>query len=152
MRGLISAPAPWVTLAEGNAEEFEQTIPPIDQLEPGTKLRLIIDTTLPIAPVVELWGMDWVIQQMLGSGVSITDVYATAWDQAVIEMKVAGSPVVAIIIGIIVVLSIAGIAYIVHHLKLMAEIAGPVGTNLLIFGGVCLLGYAVYKYKAKQRA
>ena len=138
----------WTVLAEGSPDEFEQQVPPIDELEAGTKLRLRIYTTIPIAPIVELWGADWVFQQMLGSGVIVTDVYAPKWNEVVIDMTVTGTPIIPIIIAIAVVLSVGGIAWIVHNLRLMAEIAGPAGTTLLIAGGIlalALLGYAVYK-------
>ena len=117
-------------------------------------LRLRIDTTIPIAPVVELWGMDCVFQRMLGSGVVVTDVYAAKWNEVVIDMTVAGTPIIPIIIAIAVVLTTGGIAWIVHNLRLMAEIAGPAGTTLMIVGGVLaagLLGYAIYKTQVIER-
>jgi hypothetical protein len=140
----------WVTLAEGTPDEFEQSVPPIDELPPGTKLKLYIDTTVPIAPILDLWGAEWVVQHMAGEGVIVTDVHSTGWNQAVVEGRVAGHPAVIIILAILAVLAIGGIAYVVHQMKLIADIAGPVGTNLLIIGGVVvagLLGYAAYRLR-----
>lgn len=145
----------WTVLAEGNPDEFVQQVSPIDDLPTGTRIRLEIQTGLPVAPIFDLWGMEWVVQKMYGDAeVIVEDVRSDGWYKAIIDMRVAGTPVALIIVAIAAVLVTAGVVAIVVNLRLMAEIAGPIGTTLLIAGGVLVLGllaYAAYKTQVIER-
>lgn len=138
----------WKVIAEGTPEEFGNSIPAMTSVPSGTKLRLEMETKLPIAPLFNLWGAEWVIQYMIDtSGAEIVEVESTGWNKIVVHM-IAHSPVIPIIYGIIVVLSIAGLAYIMRELRLLAEIAGPVASSVLIFAVVAaagFFGYSVFK-------
>lgn len=145
----------WTVLAEGSPDEFEQNLVYTDDLPKGTRLRLEIDTTLPIAPLLDLWGMEWVAQKMLGDAdVIVEDVHSAGWNKAVIDMRAEGAWPVIIAVAIIAVIVLGGIGWIVYNLRLTAEIAGPAGTTLMIAGAVFalgLLGYAIYKTQVIER-
>jgi len=138
----------WQLLASGSPDEFETASPTISELPAGTPIRLEIQTTLPIAPVFDLWGMEWVVDKMWSSGVDVTEVHSAGWNKAVVY-GTAYSPVVPIIIAICVVLAIGGIAWIVHELRLFADVAGPITVSVLAIAGIAVagfLGYAIYKH------
>ena len=138
----------WQLLASGTPEQFEEATPTIPDLPSGTPIRLEIETTLPIAPIFDLWGMDWVVEKMWSSGVQVEDIKVVGWNKAVVY-GTAYSPVVPIIIAISVVLAIAGIAWIVRELRLFADVAGPVTVGVIAIAGIAVaafLGYAIYKH------
>lgn len=142
----------WQVLAEGSYEEFIEATPTISELPPGTRLRLEIDTSpWPVAPLADLWGMEWVFDKMLGeTGAQITNVDGVGWTNINIYMT-THTPVIPILIGIGVVLSIGGLAYIVHQIRLLADIAGPIGTNLMIAAGIAVSGLLVYAIYTRQK-
>ena len=139
----------WQLLASGSPDEFETAAPTISDLPGGTPIRLEIETTLPIAPIFDLWGMDWVVDKMWGDAhVEITDVHSVGWNKVVVYGTVY-SPVALIIIAILVVLAIGGVAWIVRELRLLADVVGPVAVNLMLIAGIAVvgfLGYAIYKH------
>jgi len=145
----------WTVIAEGNPDEFEQNVSYTDDLPMGTRLRLEIDTTMPIAPLLDLWGAEWVAQKMLGDAdVEVKDVHSAGWNKVIVDMEAEGAWPVIIAVAIIAIIVLGGIGWIVYNLRLMAEIAGPAGTTLLIVAGVAvlgLLGYAAYKTQAIER-
>jgi len=144
----------WQLLASGSPDEFKEATPTISDLPSGTPIRLEIKTTLPIAPVFDLWGMEWVIEKMWSSGVDITEVHSVGWNKAIVYGTVY-SPVVPIIIAICVVLAIGGIAWIVHELRLFADVVGPTTVNIMVIAGIAVvgfLGYAIYESQRKVRA
>lgn len=143
----------WQLLASGSPDEFETATPTISDLPSGTPIRLEITTTLPIAPIFDLWGMEWVVEKMWGDAhVEIKDVHSVGWNKAVVYGAVGsspGAPVALIIIAISVVLAIAGIAWIVRELRLLADVAGPVAVSAMVIAGIAVvgfLGYAIYKH------
>ena len=144
----------WQLLASGSPDQFKAATPTISDLPAGTPIRLEIETTLPIAPIFDLWGMEWVVEKMWSSGVDVTDIKSVGWNKAIVY-GTAYSPVVPIIIAICVVLAIGGIAWIVHELRLFADVAGPVTVSLMVIAGIAVLGflgYAIYESQRKVRA
>lgn len=142
----------WTLIAEGSPEEFGNSTPSISDVPSGTKLRLEMDSNYPIAPLFDLWGMEWVVGYIIDhSGAVITDVEGIGWYKIVVHMT-TNSPVVPIILAICTVLSIAGLAYMVHELKLWADIAGPVGATFMAVVAVValgFLGYTIYQRKTE---
>ncbi len=143
----------WTLIAEGSPEEFENSTPSISNVPSGTKLRLEMKSDYPIAPLFDLWGMEWVVGYMIDhAGAEITDVEGIGWYKIVVHMT-TNSPVVPIILAICTVLSIAGLAYLVHELRLWADIAGPVGATFMAIAAVAalgFLGYAIYTHQIKE--
>lgn len=139
----------WQLIAQGSPDEFKTAAPTISDLPSGTPVRLEITTTIPIAPILDLWGMDWVVEKMWNSGVDVTDVKSVGWNKAILYGTVY-SPVAPIIIAICVVLAILGIAYIVHELRLFADVAGPVTLGIMAIAGIAVLGflgYSIYQHR-----
>lgn len=147
----------WVTLAQGaSVEEFQASKPPVSELSSGTRMQLIIDTPwwAPIAPLADLFGAEWVAQRLLNEADTvITDVEGQGWHRIVVHMKVASPGWPAVIIGVIAVLLFtAGLAYIVHQIRLVAEIAGPAGISLFLLIAIGIGIYIVTRRPAKKPA
>ena len=147
----------WVTLAQGaSVEEFQASKPPVSELSSGTRMQLIIDTPwwAPIAPLADLLGADWVAQRLLNEADTvITDVEGQGWHRIVVHMKVASPGWPAVIIGVIaVLLFIGGVAYIVHQIRLIAEIAGPAGISLFLLIAIGIGIYIATRRPAKKPA
>mgnify|MGYP001579817452 CR=1 FL=1 len=144
----------WQLIAEGTPDGFENSVPSVSDVPSGTRLRLEITTTLPIAPLFDLWGAEWVVDYMIDQGeADIVDVEGIGWNKIVVHM-IAHSHVILIIIAICAVLAIAGIAYIVHELRLFADIAGPAIMTFIVIAGVAvaaLLGYSIYRIRRSSR-
>lgn len=150
----------WITLAEGaSVEEFQASKPPVSELSSGTRMQLIIDTPwwLPIAPLADLFGAEWVAQRLLNEADAVlTDVEGQGWHRIVVHMKVASPGWPAVIIGVIAVLLFtAGLAYIVNQIRLIAEAAGPTGISLFLLvvlglGAIYLLGRRPAKKPEKK--
>ena len=112
----------WTVLAQGTPEEFQAALPTIEHLPSGTPVKLEINTyPYPIAPVADLWGMEWVAEQLSGSGMDITEVESDGW-YGVNVYGVTHTPVTLIIIAIAAVLITAGIWGIVHEIRLSADL------------------------------
>ena len=144
----------WQVIAQGTPAQFEAATPTVPDLPSGTPVLLEIETTVPVAPLFDLWGMDWVAEQMWASGVDVTEVHSVGWNKVVIYGTVY-SPVVPIIIAIAVVLAIGGVWFIVRELRLLANVVGPVTVNLMAIAGIAVaafLGYAIYTSQRKVRA
>ena len=144
----------WQLIAEGTPDEFENSVPSVSDVPSGTRLRLEITTTLPIAPLFDLWGAEWVVDYMIDQGdADIVDVEGVGWNKIIVHM-ITHSLVAPIIIAICAVLAIAGIAYIIHELRLFADIAGPIAMIFIVIAGVAaatLLGYSIYRIRRSSR-
>ncbi|MBW2559616.1 MAG: hypothetical protein JRE40_02050 [Deltaproteobacteria bacterium] len=121
----------WTLLASGeSAEELQASAPDID-LPAGTKMRLEIITKIPVAPLADLWGAEWVIDRMLDQGeAEIVDVEGIGWNKIVVHMVARGAWV-PIIIGVIVAIC----AYFgwqwFKEIRLFAEKIGPVAWAII---------------------
>lgn len=117
----------WVVLAQGDPDQFQATVPDIDTLPSGTPVKLEINTyPFPIAPVADLWGMEWVTERLFTSGMDITEVRSDGWYNVKVD-GITHSHVTLIILAIAAVLITAGVWGIVHEIKLSANLpnGGP---------------------------
>lgn len=137
----------WEVLAQGSFEEFQAYEPQIN-LPKGTKMRLEIDTSpWPVAPLANLWGAEWVAQKLLDdSGAEVKDVYGQGWTKVIVDMEADPVWVPFVIIAIASILVIAGLAYLIKEIRLLAEKVTPVvlGTTVVIVAGIAALGFLAY--------
>lgn len=112
------------------AGELEATVAQVD-LPPGTKMRLEMTTTVPIAPLANLWGAGWVIDWMLDQGeAEIVDVEGVGWNKVVVHMKAKGAWVPIIIAAIIALCAYFGWQWF-KELRLFAERVSPMFWGLI---------------------
>jgi len=139
----------WKVLAEGNLSEFQAAEPEISELPKGTRIKLEIDTGMwPIAPLADLWGAEWVAQRIYNeTGAEIIDVEGVGWNKIIVWMRGSPVPVIPLIYVIAAVIIIAGLAYIVHEIRLSIE-AAPIGVPLLL-GSLAAGGLLLYALKRR---
>ena len=127
----------WTLLSSGTPSEFQAGAPNIEQPH-GTKMRLELTTTVPIAPLFDLWGAEWVTAKMLNEGgAHITDVEGVGWNKVIVHME-ANAVWVPIIIGVIIALCIYFGISLFREMKLFAEAVGP-----MFWGFIGLIAAAV---------
>jgi len=120
----------WQLLSSGTLDEFEAGAP-ATWLEHGTKMRLEMKTSIPIAPLFDMLGMEWVTSKMINEGgAHITDVEGVGWNKVVVHME-ANAVWVPIIIGVIVAICIYFGWQLFTELKLFAEAIGPVAWGII---------------------
>ena len=144
----------WITLARGaSVEEFQASKPPVSELPTGTRMQLIIDTPwwAPIAPLADLFGAEWVAQRLLTEAdTRIIDVEGQGWHRIVVHMKVASPGWPLVIIGVIAMLLVlGGVAWMIHEIRLIADIAGPLGVSLFL---LIALGIGIYLVATRRPA
>ena len=144
----------WVTMAWGTSvEEFQASKPPVSELPSGTRMQLIIDTPwwAPIAPLADLFSAEWVAQRLLAEAdARIIDVEGRGWHRIVVHMEVASPGWPLVIIGVIAgLLFTAGLAYLIHEIRLIADIVGPPGVSLFL---LIALGIGVYLVATRRPA
>jgi len=101
-------------------------------------MRLELTTTVPIAPLFDLWGAEWVTAKMLNEGgAHITDVEGVGWNKVIVHME-ANAVWVPIIIGVIIALCIYFGISLFREMKLFAEAVGP-----MFWGFIGLIAAAV---------
>jgi len=113
-------------IAQGaTADELQSSAPNID-LPAGTKMKLEITTKVPVAPLADLWGAEWVIDRMLDQGdAEIIDVEGVGWNKIVVHMIARGSWVPVIIWAIIAICAYFGWQWM-KEVRLFAEKVSPV--------------------------
>lgn len=116
----------WYEVAQADTpDELKDATPDVD-VPYGTRLRLDMEA-YPIAPVADLFGMEWVVQQLADVDAEVTDVYSSGWDKAHVEMRTTGTPLI-IIIGVIAAI-LAAVAYLIHELRLFSQEPIPGGNG-----------------------
>ena len=127
----------WQLLSGGTPEEFEAGAPSIE-LPHGTKMRLEMTTSVPIAPLFDLWGMEWVASKMLNEGgAHIVDVEGVGWNKVVVHME-ANAVWVPIVIGCIIAICIYFGIQLFTEMRLFAETVSPV-----MWGVMAAIGAAI---------
>jgi len=127
----------WQLLSSGAPEEFEAGAPNIE-LAHGTKMRLEMITSAPIAPLFGLWGVEWVVAKMIDEGgAHIVDVEGVGWNKVVVHME-ANGVWVPIIIGVIIAICIYFGIKLFTELRLFAEAVSPV-----MWGVIAVIAAAV---------
>jgi len=127
----------WYTIAEGTTiGEFEASAV-VEEVPSGTELRLDIDTRpFPIAPLADLWGMEWVFDKMLNVGAEVTEVKSDGWYKIEVYMT-ATSPLLPILWAIAAILIGAGI--LIFSIKLSAKEGGLAIGDIVKWGAIGIL-------------
>ena len=109
----------WNIVAEGNdLTEFEDS-QAIDSVPHGTEMRLEIDTyPFPVAPLANLWGMEWVAQKMIGAGARVDEVEGVGWHNIIVHMT-AQTPLILIIAAIVAICLSLG--YLINKITLLVK-------------------------------
>jgi hypothetical protein len=127
----------WNLIAEGQSpSEFKSNAPAID-LPPGTKMKLELTTAVPIAPLADLWGAEWVFKRLLDAEAEIVDVEGVGWNKIVVHMRARGAWIPIVIAAIVAICAYFG-WQMFKELKLFAQAAGPV-----FWGFIGLIGAAI---------
>lgn len=114
----------WVTLAEGDVEQFQEAQPDLESLPHGTKIRVEIDVIPPLGLVADTWGQEWVGNLIYArSGAVITDVEGVGLDKVYIHMEANAVWLVPLILAIVAVIGIGGLAYLVYQIRLLALVS-----------------------------
>ena len=142
----------WVTVAQGSSlEQFEGSSVPakVEELPKGTPLRLTIQfpTWAPIGYIGNIAGAEWWAQKLAPQGIDVVDVSGDAYN--IIVDAVVDPPFPAIIVIGIIALALAAVAFLIISIKLDAKQLTQVGTSILSWGTVALVGagaFLVYKF------
>jgi len=106
--------------------------------------------TLPSYPKAREWGAEWVAERVLNeAGAEIVDVEGVGWNKIIVWMEADPAWVVPLIYVIAAILITAGLAYIIHEIRLSFEKA-PVAMSLLALAAVASGGLLLYAL-AKRR-
>jgi len=112
----------YVVIAEGDPEYMRENPQYSQELPHGTSIRMEFETAPGLAYMADIWGAEWVIEKFLTEGVQITNAYSEGSSKVIAEGYV-DSPGAVIIVGLILTcLAIAGIAYIIKQIRVLAEI------------------------------
>lgn len=139
----------WITLAEATSlEEFEATVPPITELDKGTRLKLRIELPewAPIGKLADIASAEFWAQWLGPEGVTVIDVYG---DWYWIEMTAEVDPplgtlaLIAIIAAAIAVLPFS-IALLIAAIKLSAEQVVEVAPGIFKWLAIGLGGAAAF--------
>lgn len=131
---------PTIVLAEGTLEEFENYTPPVQSLPHGTPITLDITcySWAPVAPLFDLFGAEWAADMLYNdSGTVLDDVEGVGWYTIRMHMHANAAWVVPLIFVVLGLLGIAGLAYIVSQLRMIAEIA-PELFDFLKWGAIAV--------------
>ena len=78
----------WELIAESSSPEALEDSAYIDSVPHGSVLRLDISTyPYPVAPLANVWGMEWVAQRLLDADAEITDVRSDGWYTVSVYMR-----------------------------------------------------------------
>jgi len=145
----------WVTIMEGNSlEEFSEATPIVEDLPAGTRFRIVIDTHLPVAPIANILGAEWLAQQLLDYEARVIDVYSVGWYQVVIEMEALGVP--PLVIAAIIIAAIFAVGYLISAIRMDAQLPGPIANLATIvkwaaIGAIGVLGIKLASDYMRER-
>jgi len=109
----------WQLVAEGPYESVQQE--DIPSLPHGTKVKFELETAPGVAYLADIWGDEWVLNKFAVEGVTIERTYSSDSSHIICYGHV-NSPGLATIVGLILlVLSIAGVAYIIHQIRVWID-------------------------------
>ena len=125
-------------------EEFRNATPAIDDLPPGTRFNIVIDTKLPVAPIANILGAEWLAEELIDEGAArVINVRSNGWYQVVMEMEAIGIP--PLIIALIIIAAIFAVGYLISSIRMDANLPGPIANLATIIkwaaiGGIGILG------------
>jgi len=147
----------WKTIMESDSlDGFVEATPTVEDLPAGTIFRIVVDTTIPIAPLLDIpWLSEWLAGQLLGYDAEVLEVYNVGWYKLIIKMKALG--VEPVTIAIIVVAGLFAIAAIIYSIRMDADLPSPLVSLATIakwgaIGVVSVLGIKLVSDLAKRQA
>jgi len=105
----------WELIAESSSPEALEDSAYVSSVPSGSELRIDISTyPYPVAPLANLWGMEWVAQRLLDVGAEVTEVRSDGWYTVNVYMRTNTPlfPILAAIAGILIAAAI-----IVHEIR-----------------------------------
>jgi len=111
----------WKKVADGSVETVQTNYSDIPTLPHGTKVMFELETAYGFAYLADIWGDEWVLNKFAMNGVTLT--HTESIDATHVRCEgVVNSPGVGVILGLIlVVISIVGIAYIIHRVQIWVD-------------------------------
>ena len=134
---------------------FAGATPTVEDLPAGTTFRIVIDTVVPIAPLLDIpWLSEWLAGQLLDYDAEVLEVYNVGWYQLVIKMKALG--VDPVTIAIIVVAGLFAIAAVIYSIRMDADMPSPLTSLATIIkwsaiGVVGVMGIKIFSDLARRR-
>ena len=132
----------WKKVADGSVETVQTNYSDIPTLPHGTKVMFELETAYGFAYLADIWGDEWVLNKFAMNGVTLT--HTESIDATHVRCEgVVNSPGVGVILGLIlVVISIVGIAYIIHRVQIWVD-AGVIPSIEDVFSTKNLAAVAV---------
>jgi len=132
----------WKKVADGSVETVQTNYADIPTLPHGTKIMFELETAYGFAYLADIWGDEWVLNKFAMNGVTLT--HTESIDATHVRCEgVVNSPGVGVILGLIlVVISIVGIAYIIHRVQIWVD-AGVIPSIEDVFSTKNLAAVAV---------
>jgi len=140
----------WTTIMQGNSlEEFKHCTPTIADLPRGTPIRLTINTTVPVAPIANVLGAEWLAEQLLANECKVIDVRSVGWYKVVVDAEALG--VAPVIIAAIIVAAIFAFGFLIYAIKMEAGIVPSLDWVKWVAIGLVAIAVLVYLPKPKKR-
>jgi len=139
----------WTTIMQGNSlEEFKTCTPTIADLPKGTKLQLTINTTIPVAPIANVLGAEWLAEQLLGNDCRVIDVRSEGWYKVIVDMEALGLH--PVIIGMLIAAALFAFGFAIAYVVLEGEVPAPLGWIKWAAIGLVVIAALVYLPKPKK--
>jgi len=139
----------WQTIMQGNSlEEFKNCTPTIADLPRGTKLQLAINTTIPVAPIANVLGAEWLAEQLLRNECRVIDVRSEGWYTVIVDMEALG--LAPVILGMIIAAAIFAFGFAIAYVVLKGIIPIP-SLDWIKWVAIGLVAVAVLVYLPKPK-
>ena len=111
----------WKKVADGSVETVQTNYSDIPTLPHGTKVMFELETAYGFAYLADIWGDEWVLNKFAMNGVTLT--HTESIDATHVRCEgVVNSPGVGVILGLVLlVISIVGIAYVIHRIQIWID-------------------------------
>lgn len=148
---------PWTTIMESDSlEGFAEATSAIEDLPTGTTFRIVIDTVVPVAPLLDIpWLSEWLAERFIGYDAEVVEVYNVGWYKLVIKMRALG--VDPVTIAIIVVGGLFALAGLIYSIRMDADLPGPFADLATIvkwsaIGVIGVMGIKIVSDLVRRRA
>lgn len=83
----VGSPEEYFTVATANSFEELKEIMPRLEVPKGERVRFVMELNLPVAPLFDLAGAEFIFEAVMPEGLTLIDVYGEGWRTAVIECE-----------------------------------------------------------------
>lgn len=133
----------WTKIATGTDLEHMEMLVPIEQLPHGTRFKVVLTSSIPIAPLADLAGAEWVADRFYSqSGAILEDVEGKGWSEIVLHFR-ANAVIIWVFLG---VLAAVFIWAWFSKVDIFAYIK-----NLLMWGAIGLVAVAAIYFMVSRR-